>query len=337
MKVPLDVLIVEDSVTDTKLVVRELRRSGFTPRWERVDTPEALRAALQHRKWQLVISDSSTPRLNALQALSVTKELKPGLPFIVVSGLATEEAVAQALRSGAAAYVKKDELERLGPMVARFSSATRGQIKALDAERRRIARELHDQVGQLLTAIRLNLELAQREGGVRQGAAIAEALTLLNQAVGQVRDFSLELWPTILDELGLPAALRWLATRQKRWSGLEFRLDLDDVGALPQEMEAAGFRIVQEALTNVARHAKASKVRIQLRRSRGWVEILIADDGQGFDVEDARKRAEGGASLGLAGMEERASLAGGQLEIESIAGRGTSVRIRFRVRARRAP
>jgi signal transduction histidine kinase len=337
MKVPLDVLIVEDSSSDAKLVVRELRRSGFTPKWERVETPEALRAALQQRKWQLVISDSSTPRLNALQALSVTKELKPGLPFIVVSGTASEEAVAQALRSGAAAYVKKSELERLGPVVARFSSATRGQIKAQDAERRRIARELHDQLGQLLTAIRLNLELAQREGGVRQEGAIAEALTLLNQAVDQVRDFSLELWPTILDELGLPAAIRWLATRQKRWSGIEFHLDLEDVGALPQDVEAAGFRIVQEALTNVSRHAKAAKVRIRLRRSRGWVEILIADDGQGFDVEAARKRAEGGASLGLAAMEERASLANGELEIQSVAGHGTAVRVRFRVRARRTP
>src|SRR5258708_14249283 len=115
MKVPLDVLIVEDSETDTKLVVRELRRSGFTPRWERVDTPEALRSALQHRKWQLVISDSSTPRLNALQALSVTKELKPALPFIGVSGLPTEEAVAQPLRAGAAPYLEKDEPQLLRP------------------------------------------------------------------------------------------------------------------------------------------------------------------------------------------------------------------------------
>src|SRR5260370_18602543 len=113
MKVPLDVLIVEDSETDTKLVVRELRRSGFTPRWERVDTPEALRAALQHRKWQLVISDSSTPRLNALQALSVTKELKPGLPFIVVSALAPEESVAPDLTTHVAVYVKQYDLQLL--------------------------------------------------------------------------------------------------------------------------------------------------------------------------------------------------------------------------------
>jgi signal transduction histidine kinase len=337
MKVPLDVLIVEDSETDTKLVVRELRRSGFAPRWERVDTPTDLRAALRHRKWQLVISDSSAPQLNALQALSVTKELMPGLPFIVVSGFASEKAAAQIMRSGASAYLTKDELPRLGPVVARFSSVTRGQLQAQDAERRRLARELHDQVGQLLTAIRLNLELAQREGGARQEAAIAEALTLLNQAVGQVRDFAIELWPTILEELGLAAALRWLAGRQKRWSGLEFRLDLGDVGALPQEIAAAGFRIAQEGLTNVARHAKARTVEIRLRRSRGWLELVVRDDGEGFNVVDARKRAEAGASLGLAGMEERASLAGGNLEIRSIKGRGTTVRVRLPVPARRTP
>jgi signal transduction histidine kinase len=333
----LEVLIIEDSETDAKLVVRELRRSGFAPRWERVDTPEELHAALQRRKWQLVISDSSAPRLNALQALSVTNELIPGVPVIVVSGHASEEAAARAIRSGAAAYLPKDDLQRLGPLVARFSTARHNQIKAQDAEHRRIARELHDQVGQLLTAIRLTLEVAQRHRGARQETAIAEALTLVNQAVGHVRDFALELWPTILDELGLPAAVRWLAARQKRWSGLEFRLDLDEVGALPQEVEAAGFRIVQEALTNVARHAKARSVVIRLRRSRGWLELAVRDDGHGFNVTDARKRADAGASLGLAGMEERASLAGGQLEIQSIARRGTSVNVRFPLRARKTP
>jgi signal transduction histidine kinase len=337
MKVPLNVLIVEDSATDTKLVVRELRRSGFAPRWERVDTAEDLRSALRRRKWQIVISDSSAPQLKTLQALSVTKELMPGLPVIVLSGLASEKAAAQVMRSGAAAYLSKDELPRLGPVVARFSSVTRGQLKAQDAERRRLARELHDQVGQVLTAIRLNLELAQRERGARHEAAIAEALTLLNQAVGQVRDFALELWPTILDELGLPAAVRWLAARQKRWSGLEFHLDLGNVGALPQEVEAAAFRIVQEALTNVARHAKARRVEIRLRRVRGSLELLVRDDGQGFDIGEARKRADSSATLGLAGMEERASLAGGKLEILSIKGRGTSVRVRFPVPARRKP
>jgi two-component system sensor histidine kinase UhpB len=338
MKVPLDVLIIEDSQTDTKLVVRELRRSGYEPRWARVDTPEDLRAALQQRRWQVVISDSSAPRLNALQAFSLTKELLPGVPFVVVSGGgASEGDAAELIRSGVAAYLTKNELQRLGPVVARFSSARRGQIEAQDAERRRIARELHDQVGQLLTAIRLNLELAQRERGERQEGAIAEALALANQAVGQVRDFALELWPTILDELGLPAALRWLATRQKRWSGLQFSLDLDPVGTLAQEIEAAGFRIAQEALTNVARHAHAGTVWIRLRRSQDRLELVVRDDGRGFDVEDARRRADAGASLGLAGMQERASLAGGQLEIESGAGRGTRVRVRFPLRARRAP
>lgn len=337
MKVPLDVLIVEDSATDTKLLVRELRRGGFAPRWERVETAADLRGALQRRKWQLVISDSSAPQLDALQALSVTKELTPGLPFIVVSGSTSAEAETRLMRSGAAAYLSKGELQRLGPVVARFSSAGRGQIKAQDAERRRIARELHDQVGQLLTAIRLNLELAQRESGARHEAAIDEALALANQAVGQVRDFALELWPTILDELGLPAALQWLTARQKRWSGLEFHLDLEVVGALSQEVEAACFRIVQEALTDVARHAKARTVEIRLRRTRGFLELVVRDDGQGFEVEEARRRADAGASLGLAGMQERASLVGGELEIESIAGRGTTVRFRFPLRARRSP
>jgi signal transduction histidine kinase len=339
MKAPLDVLIVEDSESDTTLVVRELQRSGFAPRWKRVDTPEDLRAALHQGNWQLVVSGSSAPRLDAPQALSLIEELVPGLPFVLVSGSASKEVVAQVMRSGAAACLTKDELHRLGPVFARLTSATRGQVQAQaqDAERRRIARELHDQVGQLLTAIQLKLMVAQREAGVRQEAALAEALALVNQSVVQVRELSLELWPTNLEELGLPAALRWLAARHQRSSGLELELELEPVGALSGETAVAVFRIVQEALTNVARHAKARRLAIRLRQARGWLELEVRDDGQGFLVEEARKRADGGASLGLAGMQERASLAGGRLEIKSIAGRGTSVRARLPVRTPGTP
>ncbi|HUJ26451.1 MAG TPA: ATP-binding protein [Myxococcales bacterium] len=336
MKVPLDVLIVEDSETDAKLVMRQLRRSGYEPRSERVETGPQLKAALQKRKWQLVLSDSAAPGLGVMQALSMVRELQSGVPFIIVSGSPPQQAADEALRAGAVAFVSKDDLARIGPLVAQLNAGARGQAQALDAERRRIARELHDEVGQLLTSIKLLLEAAQRESGERRESHLAEAHVLISQAIVQVRDFSLVLWPTILDELGLAAALRWLASRQERWSGLAFQIDVQDIGPLPQETAVAAFRIAQEAVTNVVRHARGSKVTVGLKKQRRWIEVTVADDGRGFDAENGKRRAESGGGLGIAGMQERATLAGGQLDIESAKGRGTTVRARFPLRGGRA-
>ena len=126
---PLDVLIVEDSETDTKLLIQELRRGGFSPHWERVETAPTLRAALTRRRWQLVISDSGMPRLNALEALALSKEVLPDVPFIIVSATITEETAVQAIRMGAADYVTKEHLDRLGAAVAReLGSASRSEV-----------------------------------------------------------------------------------------------------------------------------------------------------------------------------------------------------------------
>ncbi len=145
--IPLDVVIVEDSEIDTKRVLRELRRSGFSPQWERVETTPALREALQRRTWHLVIAGSSVARLAALDALAVSKDLAPQLPFIVVSGTMTVETAVEAMRLGAADYVTKRHLGRLGPAVAR-EVGQRGRrppyrvFAVQDAEQRRIAREI---------------------------------------------------------------------------------------------------------------------------------------------------------------------------------------------------
>jgi DNA-binding NarL/FixJ family response regulator len=133
----LDVLLVEDSETDCKLIVRELQRSGFAPSWERVETATELREAFQRRTWQLVISDSSVTRLSPLEALAMTKALAPQVPFIVVSGTITEETAVQAVRSGAADYISKDRLERLGAAALREISAG-GQRADAAAKRTRI-------------------------------------------------------------------------------------------------------------------------------------------------------------------------------------------------------
>ena len=188
-----------------------------------------------------------------------------------------------------------------------------------------LARELHDNFGQSLTAIRMNLEA--------HGASsehLAESIALVDQAIEQVRTLALDLRPSILDDLGLVAALRWLVNRQSRRAGTEwaFRAAASD-GRLPTAIETCCFRLAQEALTNVVRHADAHHVSIELGFDGGEVALVVRDDGKGFDVRVARELAARGASLGLVSMEERVSLAGGTLRIESAPGHGTTLRARF--------
>jgi DNA-binding NarL/FixJ family response regulator len=175
----LEVLLVEDSETDAKLIVLELRRSGFAPNWERVETESALREALTRRRWEVVISDSSMPGLSMLQALALTKEAVPGLPFIVLSGTMTEELAVRALQSGARDYVVKTRMERLGPAVARevARSSSGAAVSGLPA---------------LLAELKINVERAQRCRGAARAMALAEAASLVERAIVHAHDLSTE-------------------------------------------------------------------------------------------------------------------------------------------------
>lgn len=331
----LAVLFVEDSEGDATIVARELRRNGFAPVWERVETPDELRDALKRRAWHVVISDSSVPRLDPLEALRVTKEVEPQLPFIVVSGTVPAELAVEAMRRGAADWVGKDALQRLAPAIRRELSREHASVAighrllaAQEAERRLIARSLHDELGQVLIALRMTLEAARRKTGTARARHVDEALQLTEEAVAQLRTVSVGLWPTILDDLGLTAALRWLGQRDGRGEGVTITVDVDDVERLPFSIEVAAFRVVQEALTNALRHASARTIAISMRAQPDALVLEVRDDGTGFDMHSAWLRATAGESLGLASMRERVALVGGRFEIESSPGNGTSVRAR---------
>lgn len=198
---------------------------------------------------------------------------------------------------------------------------------------RRIARELHDQVGQALTAVKLNLEGVARQTTL--GAALArlpKAMETVDHAIGEVRGLSLDLRPSILDDLGLAAALRWYVDRQTREVSLEGQVAVEcDETRIPPEIETACFRLTQEAVTNVLRHARAKRVWVEVRGSGAALELRVRDDGAGFDPAEARARAASGACMGLSSMQERVSLAGGQLEIMAAPGSGTELVARFPV------
>ncbi len=207
-----------------------------------------------------------------------------------------------------------------------LQALTRRLLDTQERERRALARELHDDFGQFLTALRLNLEAARRAGPSDWAQRLCESVALVDQAVDRVRRIALDLRPSILDDLGLVAALRSLLARQTERAGLEGRLA---VGPLHKRFDASLetclFRLVQEALTNVVRHAGARRVDVELGVEGGELCVVVRDDGRGFDVAAAHREATRGTSIGILSMRERVTLAGGRFEIRSVAKRGTTV------------
>lgn len=224
------------------------------------------------------------------------------------------------------ALQRAEELTRLN---RRLAVLTARLIDAQEGERRLIARELHDDVGQALTAVKLTLEaiqLASDPDEIR--AAIADAVATAASAIQRVREMSLDLRPSILDDLGLPAAVRWYVDRQARRAGLRATVAIaPDVPDLPHEHATTLFRILQEAVVNVVKHAKATSLHVEVAGDGPDVRMAVRDDGAGFDADQAQARAMLGASVGLLSMGERAQLAGGRMEIVSAPGAGTTIAV----------
>jgi two-component system CheB/CheR fusion protein len=200
-------------------------------------------------------------------------------------------------------------------------------VKAQEDERRRIARDLHDQLGQQLTLLRLALERHQASGATAGSREIDEALSLTRQIGKDVDFLAWELRPAVLDELGLAAALPRFLTEWSAHVGVaaEFHLRGFQTGQLQPDAELAFYRIAQEAMNNVAKHAQASRVDVVLAADDGEVVLIVEDDGLGFDVTTDGESSRG---FGLASMEERATLVGATLQIESTPAKGTSVFVR---------
>jgi signal transduction histidine kinase len=210
-----------------------------------------------------------------------------------------------------------------------------GTVQALEAERRRIARDLHDVVGQALVAVRTCLATTKRLS--REPALAVElgdAITTVELALEEMRTFAVSLRSPVLDDLGLIAALRWQVVREAERFGLVATLVTERVPALlPPDVETACFRVVQEALSNVARHARAKSVSVRIGARDGILNLRIRDDGMGFDPRIV-PAGDNGTQLGILGMHERAALVGGALRIVSGAG-GTTIWLRIPLSATR--
>lgn len=230
----------------------------------------------------------------------------------------------QALRESEERYRELFENSKDALYAARTYS--RRLIEAQEGERRRIARELHDQVGQILTAVKINLHvLRQKCSAPEILSSIEDNMKVIDEAVDQVRDLSVGLRPLLLDDFGLVVAVRWYLDRQARSCGVPADFTTHSLGEddrFSSELETACFRIVQEAVTNVARHARASRISVMLGRVGQDLTLLISDDGAGFDMKALRTSA---ATLGLRSMEERVQAMGGSITIDSAPASGTAI------------
>jgi signal transduction histidine kinase len=206
--------------------------------------------------------------------------------------------------------------------------ALRRAVAAQELERQRLARELHDETGQALTSILLGLSAVEHAGDLEGArAAAADLRHLVVSTLQDVRRLAVELRPSALDDFGLEPALRRLGQTVREGSGLDVQVEsrLRDL-RLAAELETAVYRIVQESLTNVVKHARARRVSIVLTRKNDFVSVMIEDDGQGFGPGDA---ADG---LGIVGMRERVALLDGTLTLDSARGRGTTIVVELPLR-----
>jgi two-component system sensor histidine kinase UhpB len=255
-----------------------------------------------------------SPLQRLTEVMARVDHLRPGIRIPVYGGRGDEiEDLTRAFN---------DMLDRLE---AERRSGWQRAAEAQESERTAVARELHDEVGQSLTAMKLLIARAQRDEGRKGVEALEEARRLTDETIDTVRGIARRLRPEALDELGLEDALTALARRNSVHAGIpidaRFECELPD---LDRDLDLAIYRVAQESITNVLRHSRASAVRIELESADGRVELLVADDGVGL-----RGAPPGN---GIKGMKERALGLGGRLEVHDREGAGTEVRLTLPVR-----
>jgi signal transduction histidine kinase len=218
----------------------------------------------------------------------------------------------------------KQKIAEVNAGQARLRALSQRLVEVQEAERRYLARELHDEVGQILTGLKLRLELCKRLPPEEAAETLNEAQAGVNELMQRAREMSLNLRPAALDDLGLLAALEWHASRYTAQTGVRVEFTASGLKGrrLAAQVETAAFRIVQEALTNVARHAGVNEVSVSAQADDEKLRVKISDCGRGCDP---RAALETHTSNGVAGMAERAMLLGGYLDIQSAPGAGTTI------------
>ncbi len=339
------ILHLEDSRVDHALVKFALQRSQLASEVVLVDTVDDFRRELQTAHYDIVLADYHLPGFTGMDAWDEVQEMRLEIPFVILSGAIGEAAAVDAMHRGVSDYLLKDSMHRLSHVIARAIevSETRRAKAAADAElaesRRRlaelaehlqtsieqeradIAREIHDDIGGALAAVKLDLAWVGRHAQQDDiQHHLGSAMEMLQHALGASQRIMMNLRPPILDQ-GLVAAVQWLAGGFERRSGLRvtIRRSSDQID-VPLDVQLVAYRTAQEALTNIAKHTKATAVEIDLSDGEGVLTLEVTDNGQGMSPDALRKTK----SFGLLGLRERAAKVDGWLDV-STSPRGTSV------------
>jgi two-component system, NarL family, sensor histidine kinase UhpB len=347
-------IVVEDSSLDYELLLAHLRDEPGLGAIDacRVEDEPNLRAALADAPCDAVITDHNLPNFDSFSALATARSSDADLPVLVVSGEMSDALAVDAMHAGADDFVLKTNILRIGPALVRALRAAAGRRErrtqalrlreltthlqqAKEDERRAIARELHDDLGTALTALKFEVVRLQHQMWGRP--ALSESLTviteLVTQAVAVSHRIQHNLRPPVLDA-GLPAALDWLVRNLA--AGAQFSASFEsnrDELALDAYRAEALYRVAQESLNNVARHARAQHVSVTLFVTDTDVTLEVADDGVGFNAKELASTP----GFGLRGLIERARSLGGWVEIDSQPGRGATVMVSVPVDSAQAP
>jgi two-component system, NarL family, sensor histidine kinase UhpB len=210
-------------------------------------------------------------------------------------------------------------------------------LEIQEDERRAVARDLHDEIGQALSALKLNLLCLKRDG-TGNDQVVGDSLNIADEVLRQVRDIALSLRPSVLDDLGLGAAVQWYVEHSGARGGIRISCHVaPELAPVAPAVEIACFRVLQEALTNVHRHAGATRAEVWLHDNGRHLELVVCDNGQGFEVEQVIAGREPGSNMGLLSIRERAALLGGEATLSSTPGSGSQVRVRFPLLAATEP
>jgi len=347
-------LCVEDSADDVELMAIALERADPHRRYllQRVEDASGFTDALQH-DFDVILCDFNMPRFSPYAALQILVARRCGIPLVVVTRAIGEEAAVHVLRCGAKDYLTKDKLGTLPQIIERVMTERRRvleqerlgreleaayrRLKKLSArlvvaqerERTLISRELHDQLGQTLTGMVIHLHAAKRSADPADVQKHTDtAMDMAQAAVSQLKTLSFSLRPAQLDLLGLVAAVQTAVQRIAEPADLAFSVSSrGKEPAVLGETASVALRLVQEALNNVVRHAKASLIVVRLRfLPQGRIGVLVIDDGIGFDKAELLGGQASERNVGLYGMIERTELAGGRLHIRTRPGRGVAIR-----------
>lgn len=342
----LRILHLEDSDIDHRLVRMALEKSGLACEIARVEDLESFIRESQHPQCDVILADYRLAGFTAIEAWDALSQQRRQPPFILLTGAIGEAAAVDAMRRGIADYLLKDDMAKLARVVARAVEVRRARDDkqradaelhasqrrlaeltehlqdTLEEERTAIAREVHDDIGGALAAMKFDIAWIARhssEDGVLRHAANADEM--LQQAIDASQRIMMNLRPPVLDQ-GLAAAVQWLASGFEKRTGVATQLHLPDAGiACPKDVQLVAYRTAQEALTNIAKHAQSTQVRIDLSDQQDVLTLEVSDNGRGIASASLDKPR----AFGLKGLRERAKTVGGWLDVSSQPGRGTSI------------